>query len=58
MGGANTSLQPFSLFPADRYKETNPENIIALEGKRYGTEYRYEHGVIALIATADTALSP
>ena len=58
MGGANATQKPFSLFPADRYKGTNPEKIIALDGKRYGTEYRYENGVIAWIATADTVLSP
>ena len=58
MGGANATLKPFSLFPADRYKGTNPEKIIVLDGKRYGTEYRYENGVIAWIATADTVLSP
>lgn len=58
MGGANATLKPFSLFPADRYKGTNPEKIIALDGKRYGTEYRYEDGAIAWIATTDTVLSP
>jgi hypothetical protein len=58
MGGANATLKPFSLFPADRYKGTNPEKIIVLDGKRYGTEYRYENGVIAWIATADTVLLP
>jgi hypothetical protein len=58
MGGANATLKPFSLFPADRYKGTNPEKIIVLDGKRYGTVYRYENGVIAWIATADTVLSP
>jgi len=58
MGGANATLKPFSLFPADRYKGTNPEKIIALDGKRYGTVYRYENGVIAWIATTGTVLFP
>jgi len=40
MGGADATLQPFFLFPDDRYKGTNPEKIIAPDGKRYGTEYR------------------
>jgi hypothetical protein len=57
MGGSNQTLKPFSLFPADRYQGTNPEKIIALDGKRYGTVYRYENGIIAWIATPDN-LSP
>lgn len=58
MGGANATLKPFYLYPADRYKGTNPEKIIALDGKRYGTVYRYKDGVIAWIATTDNLVSP
>jgi hypothetical protein len=58
MGGANSTLKPFYLYPADRYKGTNPEKIIVLDGKRYGTVYRYEDGVIAWIATTDNPVSP
>jgi hypothetical protein len=58
MGGSNQTLKPFSLFPADRYKGINPDKIIALDGKRYATVYRYENGVIAWIATSDTLPSP
>ncbi|MDD1685144.1 MAG: hypothetical protein LUQ19_04550 [Methanoregula sp.] len=57
MGGSNQTLKPFSLFPADRYKGTNPEKIISLDGKRYATEYRYENGLIAWIATTSTTPS-
>ena len=57
MGGANATLKPFSLFPDDRYKGTNPAKIIVLDGTRYGTVYRYENGVIAWIATPDDAIS-
>lgn len=53
MGGANATLKPFSIFPADRYKGTNPEKIIELDGKRYGTVYNYDKGVIAWIATSE-----
>lgn len=58
MGGSNQTLKSFSLFPADRYMGTNPEKVIVLDGKRYGTEYRYENGVLAWIATSTTLLSP
>jgi hypothetical protein len=58
MGGSNATLRQFSLFPADRYKGTNPEKIIALDGKRYGTVYRYEDGVLVWIATPDNLVSP
>jgi hypothetical protein len=38
---------------------TNPEKIIALDGKRYSTVYRPENGVSAAwIATTDTLISP
>jgi hypothetical protein len=57
MGGANQTLQPFSLFPGDRYIGTNPEKIVVLDGKRYGTVYRYEDGVLAWIATPDTLMA-
>lgn len=52
MGGANQTLKPFYLYPADRYKGTNPEKIIVLDGKRYATVYRYENGILAWIANA------
>jgi ABC-type Fe3+-hydroxamate transport system substrate-binding protein len=58
MGGANATLKPFYLYPDDRYKGTNPEKIIALDGKRYGTVYNYDKGIIAWIATADNLVSP
>ena len=58
MGGSNQTIKPFSLFPDDRYKGTNPEKIIVLDGKRYITEYRYENGVLAWIATSDPLFSP
>jgi hypothetical protein len=54
MGGSNQTLKPFFLYPADRYKGTNPDKIIVLDGKRYATVYRYENGVIAWIATSGT----
>lgn len=52
MGGANQTLKPFYLYPADRYKGTSPEKIIVLDGKRYPTVYRYENGVLSWIAHA------
>jgi hypothetical protein len=58
MGGANATLKPFYLYPADRYKGTNPGKIIALDGKRFGTMYWYENGVLAWIATTDNLVSP
>ncbi|HSA37746.1 MAG TPA: hypothetical protein P5013_02500 [Methanoregula sp.] len=58
MGGSNQTLKPFSLFPAERYKGTNPEKIIVLDGKRYGTFYRYENGAIAWVATTGSSISP
>lgn len=57
MGGANQTLKEFSLFPADRYKGTNPEKIISLDGKRYATVYKYEDGLIAWVATTDNPLN-
>jgi hypothetical protein len=57
MGGANATIKEFSLFPADRYKGTNPEKIIALDGKRYATAYKYENGAIAWVATIDNPLN-
>jgi hypothetical protein len=51
IGGADQTQKPFSLFPADRYKGTNPEKIVVLDGSQFGTVYRYENGVIAWIAT-------
>lgn len=58
MGGSNQTLKPFSLFPDDRYKGTNPEKIIVLDGKRYGTLYRYEEGTLYWVATPDTLKNP
>jgi len=58
MGGANATIKDFSLFPADRYKGTNPEKIIVLDGTRYGTVYKYEDGLIAWIATPGNAVTP
>lgn len=58
MGGANATVKPFYLYPADRYKGTNPEKIIALDGKRYGTVYWYENGSIAWVATTGSTISP
>lgn len=52
MGGSNQTIKPFFLYPDDRYKGTNPEKIIVLDGKRYATVYRYENGVLAWIANA------
>jgi len=57
MGGSNQTIKEFSLFPADRYKGTNPEKIIALDGKRYATAYKYENGLIAWVATPDNPLN-
>jgi hypothetical protein len=57
MGGSDPTRKPFYLYPADRYKGTNPEKIIVLNGTRYATVYRYENGVIAWIAAPDN-LSP
>jgi hypothetical protein len=57
MGGSNQTIKEFSLFPADRYKGTNPEKIISLDGKRYATAYRYENGLIAWVATTDNPLN-
>jgi hypothetical protein len=57
MGGANETLKPFYLYPSDRYKGTNPEKIIALDGKKYGTVYNYENGIVLWIATPDNVVS-
>jgi len=57
MGGSNQTIREFSLFPADRYKGTNPEKVIALDGKRYATTYKYENGLIAWVATSDNPLN-
>jgi hypothetical protein len=58
MGGSNVTLKPFFLYPDNRYMGTNAEKIIALDGKRYDTIYRYEDGVLVWIATADTVVTP
>ena len=57
MGGSNQTIREFSLFPADRYKGTNPEKSISLDGKRYATAYKYENGLIAWVATTDNPLN-
>lgn len=58
MGGANATIRQFFLYPSDHYIGTNPEKIIALDGKRYSTVYRYEKGVLAWITTPDNLISP
>lgn len=58
MGGANQTLKSFYLYPADRYRGTDPEKIIVLDGKRYRTVYRLEDGVVSWIAMSDTPVSP
>ena len=58
MGGSNATIKQFSLFPDDRYNGTNPQKVIALDGKRYGTVYRYENGVLAWVAMSDNPVSP
>ena len=57
MGGANATIKPFYLYPDNRYKGTNPEKIIVLDGKKYGTAYRNENTVDFWIATADNPLN-
>ena len=58
MGGANATIKPFYLYPADRYKGTNPEKIISLDGKQYGTVYSNDNGVDLWIAKTDNVVSP
>jgi len=58
MGGANATLKPFFLYPADRYKGTNPEKMVALDGKKFGTVYTYDNGGVNWIAKTDTVVSP
>jgi hypothetical protein len=58
MGGANATLKPFYLYPADRYKGTNPEKIVELDGKRYGTVYNYNEGVISWVSRTDNEIIP
>ena len=58
MGGSNVTLKPFFIYPDNRYMGTNPDKIIALDGKRYHTIYRYEDGVLVWIATSDTVVTP
>jgi len=57
MGGANATLKPFYLYPADRYKGTNPEKIVELDTKRYGTVYNYNEGVISWISRTNNEIS-
>lgn len=58
MGGSNLTIKPFALFPDDRYKGTNPEKILVLDGKSFATIYRYENGAILWVATTDSTASP
>jgi hypothetical protein len=58
MGGANATVKPFFLYPADRYKGTNPEKIVSLDSKKYGTVYRNENMVDFWIAKTDNLVSP
>jgi hypothetical protein len=57
MGGANQTIKPFFLYPADRYKGTNPEKIIVLDGKKYGTVYDYDNSIVVWIAKTDNVVS-
>jgi hypothetical protein len=57
MGGANATVKPFYLYPADRYKGTNPEKIVELDTKRYGTVYNYDSGVISWISRTNNEIS-
>ena len=58
MGGANATLKPFFLYPADRYQGTNPEKIVALDGKMYGMVYDYNNGAVDWVAKTDNVVSP
>lgn len=58
MGGSNRTIKEFSLFPDDRYKGTNPEKIIVLDGKQYATVYRYENGTLAWVAMTGSPSFP
>jgi hypothetical protein len=58
MGGANATLKPFFLYPADRYQGTNPEKIVALDGRMYGTVYDYNNGAVDWVAKTDNVVSP
>ncbi len=58
MGGSNATLKPFYLYPDDRYKGRNPEKIISLDGKQYGTKYRTENMVDYWIANSDNVVLP
>ena len=58
MAGANATIKPFFLYPADRYKGTNPEKIIVLDGKKYGTVYDYVNGIVVWIAKTDNVVLP
>lgn len=52
MGGSEPTRKPFFIYPDNRYMGTNPEKIVALDGKRYPAEYRYENGVLVWIVTS------
>ncbi len=57
MGGANQTIKPFFLYPADRYKGTNPEKIIVLDGKQYDTKYSNDNGIDLWIAKTDNLIA-
>jgi hypothetical protein len=58
MGGANATLKSFFIYPSDRYKGTNPEKNIALDGKKYGTVYDYNNGAVDWVAKTDNVVLP
>jgi len=58
MGGANATQKPFYLYPADRYRGTNPQKIVELDTKRYGTVYNYDNGVISWISRTNNEITP
>jgi hypothetical protein len=56
MGGSNATIKPFFLYPGDHYRGQDPQKIIQLDSKRYGTVYRYENGVLAWVVATNTVL--
>jgi len=58
MGGSEPTRKPFFIYPDTRYMGTNPEKIVALDGRRYPAEYRYENGVLVWIVTSDITPVP
>jgi hypothetical protein len=57
MGGANATIKPFYIYPDKRYNGKDFEKIIVLDGKKYGTQYNYDKGAIAWIATTGNSLN-